>query len=213
VTDNSAALRRARRHDSQTKRQRAADTIRLLEDSGEPITFPAVARRAGVSVSLLYANPDLASRIAAARDRQRQAGHNRAWRLPARSLVTEQSLRADLANAHEQNSRLAQEVAALRSRLEHHLGAQADIARGQSTGPLLDQLEQRAAELEADKSRLGHEVSRLQAEASELADTLDAARAMNRELMNELNRQERPAEQDRQGATRPSKNGRTSRRV
>ena len=35
-----------------------------MEQSGEPITFPAVARRAGVSVSLLYADAELASRIA-----------------------------------------------------------------------------------------------------------------------------------------------------
>jgi hypothetical protein len=62
-----------------------------MERTGEPISFPAVARHAGVSVSLLYADADLAARIAAARDRQRQAGRERAWLLPARSLVTEQA--------------------------------------------------------------------------------------------------------------------------
>jgi len=60
-----------------------------MERSGDVITFPAVAHRAGVSVSLLYADADLAARIATARDRQRQAGAERAWRLPARSLITE----------------------------------------------------------------------------------------------------------------------------
>ena len=74
VTDNSPALRRARRQDSAMKRQRAVDAIATMEHTGEPISFPAVARRAGVSVSLLYADPQLASRIATARDRQRQAG-------------------------------------------------------------------------------------------------------------------------------------------
>lgn len=78
MTDNSAALRRARRADSCAKRQRATDTLDAMEHSGEPITFPAVARRAGVSVSLLYADADLSSRIATARDRQRQAGTERA---------------------------------------------------------------------------------------------------------------------------------------
>ena len=190
MTDNSAALRRARRHDSQAKRQQAADAIRLLESSGEPITFPAVARRAGVSVSLLYADPDLASHIAAARDRQRQTGHDRAWKLPVRSLITEQSLRADLANAREQTSRLAQEVAVLRGRLERQLGTEADVARGKATSPLLDQLEQRAAELESDNVQLHRQVSQLQTDNRELADTLDAARAMNRQRMNELNRRE-----------------------
>ena len=66
-------------------------------DAGEPVTFPAVARRAGVSVSLLYADSELAGRLSKARSRQRDAGADRAWRLPARSLVSEQSLRADLA--------------------------------------------------------------------------------------------------------------------
>ena len=33
-------------------------------DAGEPVSFPAVARRAGVSVSLLYADTELAGRLA-----------------------------------------------------------------------------------------------------------------------------------------------------
>jgi hypothetical protein len=153
MADNSAALRRARQQDSRTKRQRAADTIAVMEQNGENVTFPAVARRAGVSVSLLYADTDLATRIATARDRQRQAGHERAWRLPARSLVTEQSLRADLANTKERARRLAAEVNVLKERLERHLGTAAELARGQSLSPLLDQLEQRSADLEADNHR------------------------------------------------------------
>ena len=135
VTDNSAALRKARRRDGGAKRKRAADAIAAVEANGEPVNFPAVARRAGVSVSLLYADRELASRVAAARDRQRQAGPERAWRLPPRSLVTEQSLRTDLANAKEQLQRLNGEVAILRERLAHQLGADADIARGRSAGP------------------------------------------------------------------------------
>jgi chromosome segregation ATPase len=188
MTDNSAALRRARRHDSRTKRQRAADALSAMEQSGEPITFPAVARRAGVSVSLLYADPDLSSRIATARDRQHQAGADRAWRLPARSLITEQSLRAELANTKERARRLAEEVNVLRQRLSHHLGADADGARGDALTPFLEQLEQRSAELETDNHHQRQRIAQLESEARELTETLDAARAMNRELMNELNR-------------------------
>ena len=153
MTDNSAALRRARQHDSRTKRAQAAEALRAMEQSGEPVTFPAVARRAGVSVSLLYADTELASRIATARDRQRQAGGNRAWRLPTRSLVTEQSLRVEVANAKERARRLAEEVTVLRQRLAHDLGAGADVARGEAYEPLLEQLEQRAAQLEGDNHR------------------------------------------------------------
>jgi len=78
MTDNSEALRRTRRQDSRTKRQRAAETIDAFDQGAEPVSFPAIARRASVSVSLLYSDPELASRIATARDRQRQAGRTRA---------------------------------------------------------------------------------------------------------------------------------------
>lgn len=188
MADNSAALRNARRRDGRTKRQRAGEALAALEQTGEPITFPAVARRAHVSVSLLYADPDLATQIAAARDRQRQAGQHRAWRLPARSLVTEQSLRTEVANTKEQARRLANEVALLRDRLSRQLGAEADVAQGQTLSPLVDQLEQRTAELEADNHRQRQHVQQLEDEIRELTDTLEAARAMNRELMGELNR-------------------------
>ena len=188
MTDNSAALRRARRNDSRTKRQRAAEILGEMEQSGEPITFPAVARRAGVSVSLLYADTTLSARIAPARDRQRQVGTERAWRTPSRSLLTEQSLRAELANTKDRARRLAEEVALLRQRLSRHLGADAEAAREEDHRPLLDQLEQRAAELEADNHRQRQQIAELQNDVSELTETLDAARSTNRELMTELNR-------------------------
>ncbi len=188
MADNSAVLRRARRQDSVDKRRRAADAIAAMEQTGEAISFPAVARRAGVSVSLLYADAALASRIATARDRQRQAGNDRAWQLPVRSLVTEQSLRTDLANAKERARLLAEEVTLLRERLSRQLGAAADAARDQALSPTLDELEQRASDLEADNHRQGLRLAQLEAEVRELNETLDAARAMNRELMAELNR-------------------------
>jgi chromosome segregation ATPase len=188
MADNSAALRRARREDARIKRQRAYEAITALEASGQPVTFPAVAARASVSVSLLYSDQDLAGRIAAARDRQRQAGADRAWQLPARSLITEHSLRVELTNAKDQARRLTEEINLLRDRLSRQLGAQADTARGQALAPALDQLEARNAELEADNHHQRQLIARLQADHHELAETLDAARAMNRELMAELNR-------------------------
>lgn len=188
MADNSDALRRARRHDSISKRSRAAESIQAMIESGVAISFPAVARRAGVSVSLLYDDADLAGRISDARDRQRQAGSDRAWRLPARSLVTEQSLRADLANAREQARQLSEEVALLRNRLARDLGAEADVARGRLASPLVDQLENRAAELEADNHNMRQRLTGIEGEVTELTATLEAARALNRELMSEINR-------------------------
>ncbi|MDA8356572.1 MAG: DUF6262 family protein [Actinomycetota bacterium] len=188
MADNSDVLRRARRQDGRVKRQRALDAVAAMESESDPISFPAVARRAGVSVSLLYADTALASRIAAARDRQRQAGRDRAWQLPTRSLVTVQSLRAELANAKEHVRRLSEEVSLLSERLARQLGADADIARGRALVPVLDEVEQRAAELEAENHRQRDRIGQLEAESRELVETLHAARAMNRELMSELNR-------------------------
>jgi chromosome segregation ATPase len=205
VADNSAALRHARRHDSRIKRQRAADAIHAFEHGGEPISFPAVARRAGVSVSLLYADPELAGRIAAVRDRQQQAGRQRAWHVPARSLVTEQSLRAELTNTKEQVRQLTEDVALLRERLAHQLGVDAEIARGWDVHPLLTQLERRAAELEADNHRLRRQVVQLDEAVRDLTDNLEAARTMNRDLMNELNR-DTPPRRPRPASTEATRN-------
>lgn len=188
MADNSAALARARRRDSQAKRARANDALRVMLETGEAVTFAGLARRAGVSVSLLYADKDLAAKVADARDRQRQAGTHRAWRLPARSLVTEQSLRVELANAKEQLRQLHSEASLLRQRLARSLGTEADIARGRATAPLLDQLEDRASQLEADNAGLRRRVAELDAELRETIDSLGAARVANRDLMSMLNR-------------------------
>jgi len=188
MADNSDALARVRRRDSQAKRARAAEALRAMLETGEVITFAGLARRAGVSVSLLYADRELAAKVAEGRDRQRQAGSDRAWRLPARSLVTEQSLRTELANAKEQVRQLHEEAALLRQRLARSLGTEADIARGRATAPLLDQLEDRAAELEADNVVMRRRVSELEAEVREANDSLESARVANRDLMALVNR-------------------------
>ena len=196
MTDNSHALKRSRQQDSQNKRRKAAATLQTMIDAGEPVSFPAVARRAGVSVSLLYADKELAGRLAQARRRQHDAGQQRDWRLPTRSLISQQSLRADLANAKDQIRRLNQELAVLRDRLSHQLGAQADTASERTSPSLLDQLEQQTFELHAENLRLRQRIDQLHSALRESNETLEAARAMNRELMAEVNR---PAHSRTQG--------------
>lgn len=174
--------------DGRAKRARAEETLRKMVDAGEAISFPAVARRAGVSVSLLYADKHLASRVAEARDGQRQVGQDRSWRLPPRSLMTEQSLRTELANAREQIRQLHEEVRLLRSGLARNLGAEADLARGRAATPLLNDLENRAAELENANVQLRQEMSKVRTELRDATDSLEAARVANRDLMTLLNR-------------------------
>jgi uncharacterized protein YfaS (alpha-2-macroglobulin family) len=58
-----AALTAAARAKSQAKTKAAEQAIRVLVKRGEPITFQAVQRQAGVSHAFLYNNPDLRARI------------------------------------------------------------------------------------------------------------------------------------------------------
>ena len=90
-------------------------------------------------------------------------GRKWAARLPTRSLVTEASLRTDLANAKEQNRHLSEELVVLRDRLARELGADADHFRGRPANPALDMLEERAAGLETDNARLRQQVGQLEA--------------------------------------------------
>ena len=102
-----------------------------MEESGEPVSFPAVARRAGVSVSLLYADAGLApgSRppgIASARPGQPG--------LAAPSPLARHRTEPARRTSQRQGAcpPFAEEVTVLRQRLSHHLGAGADIARGEA---------------------------------------------------------------------------------
>lgn len=80
-----------------------------------------------------------------------------------------------------------------RARRHRHLGAVADVARGEDLSPLHEHLEQRTAELEADNHGQRQRVAQLEIQARELTDTLEAARAVNRELMTELIRRTPPS--------------------
>ena len=85
-------------------------------------------------------------------------------------------------------ARSAATVEGVRAAVVEFVRFGADLARGMALAPVLDELEQRAAELEADNHRQREQIVRLEADARELTETLEAARAMNRELMTELNR-------------------------
>ena len=59
----TAVLAAAARAKSEAKAPAADQAIRRLVKSGEPVTFQAVQREAGVSHAFLYGNPDLRGRI------------------------------------------------------------------------------------------------------------------------------------------------------
>lgn len=67
-----AVLTAAAKAKSQAKAEAAEQGIRALVKRGEPITFQAVQREAGVSHAFLYGHPDLRGRIEHLRARSRQ---------------------------------------------------------------------------------------------------------------------------------------------
>ena len=56
--DRTAAAIQARRHATEQKLQQVRDALTWLRRSKAPLTYPAIARRAGVSRTFLYENPD-----------------------------------------------------------------------------------------------------------------------------------------------------------
>ncbi|HLX50864.1 MAG TPA: DUF6262 family protein [Streptosporangiaceae bacterium] len=58
TSDRTAAANEARRRATEQKLQQVRDAVASLRRHKTPVTYPAVARQAGVSRTFLYANPD-----------------------------------------------------------------------------------------------------------------------------------------------------------
>jgi Family of unknown function (DUF6262) len=112
-TPRSKALRGAAAARSIAAEQRAQRAIAELDRRGQAITFLAVAAEAGVSARYLYAHPQLRATIQQLRD-ERHGTPSRAARQPRAS---EESIRARLRGALEENKQLRTENAQLRDEL------------------------------------------------------------------------------------------------
>jgi hypothetical protein len=108
--DNSTFLLAAqqRRHDELVDRVKAA--LRTLDRQGAAITFPAVARAAGVSRAFLYKTPALATEIQ--RLRATQAG--RRSRIPASQRRGDSSKDALIKRLTAENRHLREELQQMR---------------------------------------------------------------------------------------------------
>jgi Family of unknown function (DUF6262) len=142
----TAVLRAARAKDSAHKRQRALAAIEALEATGTPITFTAVAKAAGVSTWLVYAE-GVREHVDAARQRQTNQATRRPPRPPGNQPTTPASLRTDLAVARQEIGRLRAERDKLAQRLRLKLGAEIE-------GPDTLQLLTRVGDLEAINRQL-----------------------------------------------------------
>ena len=125
----TAVLAAAAKAKSHAKAEAADQAIRRLIRRGEPVTFQAVQREAGVSHAFLYGNPELRARIEHLRDQARPRPAQPAGNDSENTLVlalTAQithlkkqhrdentALRAALEQAHGENLELRRELAQL----------------------------------------------------------------------------------------------------
>ncbi|MFD5433213.1 DUF6262 family protein [Kitasatospora sp. NPDC127067] len=120
--DNSPHIIAAARQRAAATRERAIAALRRMDTAGQPATFDAVAREAGVSRSWLYTQPDLRAEITSLRDRHGPAPVA-PW-IPAQQRASGASLLRRLEAATERNRELEAEVRDLRDRLARALGQQ-----------------------------------------------------------------------------------------
>jgi predicted Zn-dependent protease len=120
----SAVLNAAAKAKSQAKTRAAEQALRALAKRGEPVTFQAVSREAGVSHAFLYGHQDLRRRIEHLRTQARHGTAPRQRTETAETVVLTLTTQIDhLKKQHRQ------EVQALRAALEQAHGENLDLRR------------------------------------------------------------------------------------
>jgi Family of unknown function (DUF6262) len=131
VSDRRAdALRGAATARSQDAEERARRAIRELHARGVGVNFTTVAHTANVGRDFLYRHTELRAAIEQLRGKQQRA----ASRLPAHEQASENSTRARLRSALEENKRLRAENAQLREELAFAHGRVRELELTQRRG-------------------------------------------------------------------------------
>jgi Family of unknown function (DUF6262) len=178
------ALREARRRDSQAKRGKVLAAIDQMKDAGTAITFLAVAREAGVSNWLVYADGVREHIEAAMKGQARTVRRQKA----AGSGASSASLATDLELARAEGRALREENARLKRAVQRGLGARLDQEGTKS-------LEERMGELQTELQRVKDELVAERAASAglrrELADAQDeviAVREAGKQMFKSINR-------------------------
>ena len=117
-------LTNAARRKSEEKTKAADAAIRTLTKRGEPITFQAIQRQAGVSHSFLYTHATLRERIERLRRQNQPASHSKPDQDSENNLVL--ALTTEVTRLKKQ---LRQETQALRDALAQAHGENLDLRR------------------------------------------------------------------------------------
>ena len=118
------ALTTAAKAKSQAKTETTEQAIRRLVKRGEPITFQAVGREAGVSHAFLYGHPNLRGRIEHLRDQHRPMPAEPTP--PARETTLVSTLTSQINHIKKQHR---QQVHSLQTALERAHGENLDLRR------------------------------------------------------------------------------------
>ncbi|MGW7381699.1 hypothetical protein [Streptomyces sp. NPDC054794] len=169
------AMLAGRRADTGRRRQRVLAALDRAAKDGSDVSVAAIARRAGVDRTFLYRHRDLLGQIHAQAAEPPTVPGGRG---PA---VSRASLQTDLAAADARTARLAAQVRRLEARLSEALGEQVWRESGIGGPDDTEQLKTRITSLE-------QQVVDLELTLQERDEDLAPARAANRELMAQLNR-------------------------
>ena len=180
TTENTEAMRRARRADSERKRRLVLAVTDAQLEARHP-TIAGIARQAGVGRKFIYDHPDLRAGIEL---KAAQATGRQASDLVASARVTGASLRAELENARAQNHRLSKQIRALENRLSQAEGARLVADELLPEGVLAELADQQLAGRVAE---LDQQLFEARENLRRTTEELEAARAINRELMQQAN--------------------------
>lgn len=177
-------LRETRKKDSQSKRAKVLATVDTMKAKGETVTFLAVARTAGVSRWLVYAEGvrehiEAAIKSQAKTDRRtKQAGRNAS----AASLAT------DLALVREENKALREERDRLKKAVQRSLGAQLDQAGTKELTERVNELLAAVERITLERDEIRIERDDLKCRLTDTQDDLTAAREAGKEMFKRINR-------------------------
>jgi chromosome segregation ATPase len=180
-TDNAEAMHRARRVDSDRKRRLVLAATDAQLEAGRHPTIAGIARQAGVGRKFIYDHPDLKADIEC---RAAQSTGRQASDIVASARVTGASLRAELENARAQNHRLSKQIKALETRLSKAEGARLIADELLPEGVIAELAGQ---QLTARVAELDQQLFEARERQRRTAEELEAARAINRELMQQVN--------------------------
>ncbi|WP_327357943.1 DUF6262 family protein [Streptomyces sp. NBC_01304] len=177
-------LRQSRKKDSQTKRAKVLATLDAMKAGGETVSFNSVARTAGVSRWLVYAE-GVREHVEAAMKSQTKSERRtkQAGREPSAA-----SLATDLALIREENKALREERDRLKKAIQRSLGAQLDQAGTKELTERVNELLTAVERLAVERDEIRADRDDLKARLAEAEDDLAAAREAGKRMLKQINR-------------------------